>query len=605
MKFKHKESKIQLNPYVNLLLTYLKPHWKQAGLLFLLLLIVIGLQLYSPLILSRFIDAAVEGEPLHVLLRIAAVFLGLAIAIQITSVIETYVAENLGMMATNQLRADVALHCLQLDMSFHISRTPGELIERIDGDVTALGNFFSRFVVLLVGNALLVIGILMTLTRIDLWLAGMLTVMTIVGLLIIMRIRDVAVPSITAVRQAMTNLLSFLEERLGGIDDLHANGATEFSVEQLREHGYTHLQMARKMNVILVFTVSASRLFFTVVTAITLVFIVNLYTNQIITLGTAYLIYRYTDMLMRPVEEISRQMQDFQKAIASVVRVRELVETESKIVDTGRKKLPLHNRVSAGVKTEFANVSFSYTLGKPVLHDISFSLEPGEVLGILGHTGSGKTTLTRLLFRLYEPTVGTIRLNNENLPELTLPDLRRQIGLVTQDVQLFDATVRDNLTFFDHSIDDERIMTTLNEVGLASWVETLPSGLDTKLDYHHSHLSAGEAQLLAFTRVFLSNPALIVLDEASSRLDPITEQHIERALDRLLMNRTAIVIAHRLATVQRVDTIMIMENGRIVEYGPREELATSPTTKFAHLLQVGLEDSIRHSFLAYSSQYDQ
>ncbi|MEM7531206.1 MAG: ABC transporter ATP-binding protein [Chloroflexota bacterium] len=580
-----------MNPFANLLLTYLKPRWQQTTLLFLLLLLVIGLQLYSPLILSNFIDAAVEGQPLSTLMRIAVLFLGVALVTQLVSVIETYVAENLGMMATNQLRVDIARHCLRLDLSFHNSHTPGELIERVDGDVTALSNFFSRFVVRLIGNVLLVIGVLIYLASIDIWLAGMLTVLTIAGLMLIVRIRDIAIPSWKAARVAIADMFGFLNERLNGVEDLHTSGATDFSVGQLQEHGLTLLHKERKATTMTFITIGSSRLFFTIVTAVTLLFIVNLYTSALITLGTAYLIYRYTEMLMRPVEEINRQMQDFQRAVASVMRVQELLDTKSRIADEGQQHLVTQTQEgkNQGVAVEFRDVSFAYPTGDTVLHDISFHLKPGQVLGLLGHTGSGKTTLTRLLFRLYDPTAGEIMLDDTPLDAFALTDLRRQIGLVTQDVQLFDATVRDNLTFFDDAISDQEILDCLTDVGLDSWATALPLGLDTRLGQQSEYLSAGEAQLLALVRVFLADPALVLLDEASSRLDPITERHIEDALNRLLMNRTAIIIAHRLSTVERADTIMILDKGQVIEYGERTDLAISPTSKFAYLLQVGLD----------------
>ena len=213
----------------------------------------------------------------------------------------------------------------------------------------------------------------------------------------------------------------------------------------------------------------------------------------------------------------------------------------------------------------------------------------------MGHTGSGKTTLTRLLFRLYDIDEGAIRLNGVDIRDLALNDLRQQVGLVTQDVQLFAASLRDNLTLFrSHHptkppIADEMIIAELAGLGLGDWFHGLPHGLDTELGTGGQGLSAGESQLLAFTRVFLRAPRLVVLDEASSRLDPATEQRLEQAIDRLLAGRTAIIIAHRLATVQRADDILIMQNGRVVEYGPRLTLSQDPTSRFAHLLRVGFE----------------
>jgi ABC-type multidrug transport system fused ATPase/permease subunit len=227
-----------------------------------------------------------------------------------------------------------------------------------------------------------------------------------------------------------------------------------------------------------------------------------------------------------------------------------------------------------------------------VLEDITFTLAPGKVLGLLGRTGSGKTTLTRLLFRLYQPAQGAIRLGDVDIGRVSLHDLRRRVGMVTQEVQLFQASLRDNITFFNPAIHDEQILEVLGQLGLWAWYCAQPQGLDTRLGAGGVGLSAGEAQLLAFVRVFLKDPGLVILDEASSRLDPATEQLLERAIDRLLLGRTAIIIAHRLASVQRAGEILLLEGGRMVEYGPRLQLANDPSTRFYHLLQTGLEEAL-------------
>jgi len=198
--------------------------------------------------------------------------------------------------------------------------------------------------------------------------------------------------------------------------------------------------------------------------------------------------------------------------------------------------------------------------------------------------------LARLLVRLYDVTGGNIYLDGKSLSTLKFEELKKQIAYVTQDVQLFQASIRDNLTMFNRSIKDEEILKALSEVGLWDWYKSLSSGLDTILDAGGGGLSAGEAQLLAFVRVFLKNPKLVILDEATSRLDPITEQLIEKALDKLLKDRTAIIIAHRLWTVQRADHILIIENGTSIEYGVREELVKDKESRFYKLLQKGIEE---------------
>jgi len=237
---------------------------------------------------------------------------------------------------------------------------------------------------------------------------------------------------------------------------------------------------------------------------------------------------------------------------------------------------------------ELDGVSFGYD-AELVLRDVSVRIEPGRVLGILGRTGSGKTTLARLLVRFYDPTSGAVRLGGVDLRDAALDSVRSHATLVSQDVQLFSASIRDNLTLFDRRIDDSQLTDVLARVGLGSWLRAQPGTDPLGAEMTSGGLSAGEAQLLAFARVFLRDPGLVVLDEASSRLDPVTERHVERAIDALLANRTAIVIAHRLATVDRCDEILMLEDGRVAEYGSRAALASDPGSRFAQLLRIGLE----------------
>jgi ATP-binding cassette, subfamily B, bacterial len=244
------------------------------------------------------------------------------------------------------------------------------------------------------------------------------------------------------------------------------------------------------------------------------------------------------------------------------------------------------------LKVEFEGVTFGYNRDEPVLRDVTFSLQPGTVLGVLGRTGSGKTTLTRLLFRLYDPVEGAIRLGGVDVRDTRLAGVRQSVGMVTQDIHLFNASLRDNLTFFDKSIPDASILAALEDLGLGEWYRSLPNGLDTIFAPGGSGISAGQAQLVAFARVFLKDPGLVILDEASSRLDPATERQVERAVDKLLRGRTAIIIAHRLGTVQRADNILIFEGGHVVEYGERKVLAADPRSNFAKLMRTGLEDML-------------
>lgn len=568
-----------------LLVKYLFPQRLRVVSLAVLLLSSIGLQLVNPQILRYFIDTAATGGTLRSLLAAAGLFIVVALVTQALAVGATYIGEQISWRATNLLRGELALHCLYLDLPFHNTHTPGVLIERIDGDVTAMGNLFSQFVIRVLGSLLLSVGVLALIFREE-WRVGLaLLVYAGVALIVLIRTSDLAVSEFTKEREATAQLFGFLEERLNGMPDIRANGAGAYVMRRFFGTVHTLFLQTRRAGLLGSGMWVITTGLFAIGFAIALGSGAYLFLKGSITIGTVYLFVQYTDMLRRPLEEIAEQLKDFQRAGASVGRVSELMRLESVIEDGEGGPLP-----DGPLSVNFQRVSFSYEDDQPVLQDLDFALRPGKVLGLLGRTGSGKTTITRLLHRLYDPSHGAIMIGDQNLRELKLEELRHAVGIVTQEVQLFQATVRDNLTLFDNTVPDERITEVLLDVGLERWFQSLPQGLDTELDTGGGGLSAGEAQLLAFTRVFLRNPGLVILDEASSRLDPATERLIERAIDRLMTNRTGIVIAHRLATVGRADEIMIMQDGRIAEYGAREMLAADHTSRFAQLLRTGMEE---------------
>jgi ATP-binding cassette subfamily B protein len=575
--------------YFALLVTYLKPQWYRTVLLAVLLLASIGLQLLNPQILKNFIDTALVQGASFPLIKDALLFVGIALLNQAISVAASYLSTNIAWTATNQLRSDLVAHCLTLDMGFHKERTPGEMIERIDGDVDDLSNFFSQFVVSLLTNALLLVGILILFFTIS-WLVGIvMSVFSLIVLLILMRMRRRITPLWTAERQMSAIFYGFLSERLGGTEDIRANGATTYIMRRfymlVRE--WYPIRKRAVVNGNFMFVVAI--FMFTLGSALVLSLGIYLWSIGAITIGTVYLLNSYTDKLSQPIQQIQSQLQDLQQAEACMIRTEELLRMTSALSD-GKEHFPQLRSNEKQANIEFEQVTFGYIANEPVIHDLSFSIQPGKILGILGRTGSGKTTLARLLFRLYDPQQGQICVNGVPLQQIQLRELRRHIGMVTQDVQLFSASVRDNLAFFNRSISDERILAAIDEVGLSVWYRSLPAGLDTVLGTDGEGLSAGEAQLLAFTRVLLSDPALVILDEASSRLDPATERVIELAIEKLFAGRTAIVIAHRLATIQRVDDILIIEDGHILEQGEREALAKDADSHFSSLLRTGLEE---------------
>lgn len=574
-----------LKEYWTLLSTHIRPQKGRFILLIAAMIASVALQVLNPQIMRGFVDAALGGEVLSRLMTAAIAFLGIALVQQIVSVSVTYLGEIVAWTATNALRAELAQHCLVLDMGFHNTHTPGELIERIDGDVTELSNFFSQFVVTMITNIMLLIGILAVLFWED-WRTGLaFTLFAGIALGVLNLVRDIAVPFQKARRQAEADLFGFVEEQLSGTEDIRSSGAVDFSLRELARFQGQIFRHDRKAHLRSFWIEVLMGVVLTLGGIMAVLAGYLLYANSLITVGTVYLFIRYINMLEHPIWMLTHQMRNFQTIGACVERLTELRAVKPKVQDGSNGRFP-----SGPLSLEFDKVTFAYDSEEPVLCELSFALEPGKILGLLGRTGSGKTTLTRLLLRLYDPLQGMIILGGEDIRQARLENLRHRVAVVTQDVQLFQATVRENLTFFDPGISDKQILNVIEALELTDWLSTLPKGLDTVLEGNGRSLSAGESQLLALARVFLRNPGLVILDEASSRLDPATELRIERAIDKLLLGRTAIIIAHRLGTVHRADKVLILEDGEIGEFGDRFQLAANPATKFHKLLETGMEE---------------
>ena len=622
---------IKAGQYGDLFRRYILPQLPLVAALGGLFFASLGMQLALPLIIRHFIDEAQEGAQLAVLAASAGLFIGIAVLQQVVQVFATYFSERVGWTATNNIREDLAEHALSLDMSYHNDRTPGEMIERVDGDPNELGKFFSLFIFEMLGSLFLLAGILVLLLRED-WRAGLaLTVFVVAGMAVLTSIRNIAVPYWKANREASADTFGFLEERLSGTEDIRSNDAKPYVMLRFHELMRGWYGKALKAGLMSSIMFSTTMFMFGVGSAISLSLGAYLYFGGAITLGTVYLIFHYTQMLVMPINRFTQQLDSFQRASAAISRILELNAVRKTVLDPeaeervellgegmgvssspgvaeadpapgpssetpqddmvgGQSRLHSNDGILGALGVEFDGVTFAYG-EEPVLEDVSLRLEPGRVLGLLGRTGSGKTTMTRLLFRLYDPTSGVVRVGGEDIRRIPVTELRRHISMVTQDVRLFHGPVRDNLTFFDETVPDGRLLEVIDELGMRPWLASLTEGLDTRL-LSDVGLSAGEAQLLAFARVFLKGSRVLILDEASSRLDRSTEQMIERAVDRLVQDRTVIVIAHHLATVRRCDEIVILEHGRIVEQGERLALATDETTRFARMLETGLEEAL-------------
>lgn len=577
---KNKVKRIPVKDYWELLFEYFKPYMKKFIILAFFLLSTIVLQLVNPFILRHFVDSSLAGNDLGNLYSLAILFVLVAISTQGLNVLVNYYGESVGWGATNKLRVKLIDHFFKLDVSQRKIYTTGEIIERVDGDVNALQNFFSQFVIKLIGNLLLIVGILIVLFLID-WRIGIgLTTFVIFALFLIERIRSLAVPYFNKVRQLNGHFYGFLTEQLRGSEDIRANGGIQNSIKKFYRY-IRNWYPAQKQAEIRGYSMwMTSIAVFTIGNIFSLCIGAYLYSAGSITLGSVFLIFQFTELMLLPIEQIRNQMEDLQRADASILRVKELLNLRSNITNNNDNPFP-----KGPCKVEFEDVSFSYDGNLPVLQNVNFSIEKNNTLAILGHTGSGKTTITNLLLRFYDPTEGEVYINDVNLKSIQLKRIREKIGVVTQDVHMFDGTLRDNLTFYNKELSDVLLLETIKKMNLSTWLKAFPKGLDTLIE--RGNMSSGESQIIALIRVFLKIPEIVVLDEASARIDPITERMLKNAIYELLKERTGVIIAHRLETIRDADKIIIMEKGELKEYGHLNSLAKDDTSIFFKLLKEG------------------
>ncbi|MGE5224463.1 MAG: ABC transporter ATP-binding protein, partial [Omnitrophica WOR_2 bacterium] len=443
--------------YARFLRRYLRSRMHLVAVLGVILLASISLQILNPQIMRNFIDTARAGGDLVLLRNLALLFIGIAIFQQLIGVLAVYITENLGWATTNDLRLDLARYCLGLDMSFHTAHTPGEMIERIDGDVMALSNFFSQFILQVFGNGLLVFGVLLVLA-IENWQVGLtLGIFVLITVIILIRMANFAVPSWEKERQASAELYGFLEERLSGTEDIRSNNAMNYVLDRFYRLTRELMQKTLRAGMRWAVLMNTTWVLFAVGNSLALIVSAYLFKTNTITLGTVFMIVYYNNMINWPLERITQQFQDLQRAGASLVRIMGIQGIQGKIAGEEIFNLPDRLILPQGpLAVEFGHVTFGYSDstssaphdaglqkaenpsdGDPaekemVLRDISFRLEPGKVVGLLGRTGSGKTTLTRLIFRLYDPDRGSICLgSSENLRDISqVPpqELRRRVG---------------------------------------------------------------------------------------------------------------------------------------------------------------------------------
>ncbi|WP_028952432.1 ABC transporter ATP-binding protein [Synechococcus sp. CC9616] len=482
--------------------------------------------------------------------------------------VQSFNIQAVGQRLTARIRDDLFRHSLSLSLRFHDGMPVGKLLTRLTSDVDALAEVFGSGAVGVLGDLVSLLVIAASMLFFD-WRLGLLLLLTQVPVtLVVLWLQGRYRKANYRVREELSQLNADFQENLQGLE----------VVQMFRREAVNGARFARTgsayrsaVNGTIFFDSSISAfLEWVALCAVALVIALGgwMVSGGAMGLGTLTTFILYAQRLFDPLRQLAERFTQIQGGLTAVERIGELLEQPLEIVEA-RDAIPLSSNGSGEVV--FENVSFSYRPDEPILSDLSFRIAPGEHVALVGPTGSGKTTVIRLLCRLYEPQHGRILLDGRDIRQLSIADLRRQLGVVLQDTFLFSGNVADNLRL-NAEISDRTLARVCRDLGLESLLSRLPNGLQTELRERGGNLSSGERQLLAVARVAIRDPAVLVMDEATAFMDPATEATLQRDLDRLLQRRTAVVIAHRLATVEASDRILVLRQGRLIEQGTHLEL---------------------------------
>ena len=563
---------------------YLKKEKKRLILILFILIPVACAGAIQPLLVGQAISI-LRGEntisyfdnfPNEISIRLIIGILFITVLIRLgLQGFQSYNIQSVGQRLTARIRNDLFSHSMSLSLRFHDKMPVGKLLTRLTSDVDALSEVFGSGAVGVLADFVSLIVISITMILIEWRLGLLLLIIQIPVTLFILWLQKRYRKQNYKVREELSQLNASFQENLQGLEVVQMFRRETLNGQNFFKTG-TNYKSAVNGTIFYDSSISAFIEWISLA-AVALVISLGGYmvTAGAMGLGTLTTFILYSQRLFEPLRQLAERFTQIQGGLTAVERISELLEKKVEIYDRIpqeeiNKKIVNTNKTVFG-EVLFENVSFFYREDEPIINNLSFIIQPGEHVALVGPTGSGKTTLIRLLCRLYEPQKGNIYIDGTNIKNIPIYSLRKQLGVVLQDTFLFSGNVADNLRL-DSSVDEKRLKEICSELGLDNLLRKLPNGLDTYLRERGGNLSSGERQLLSIARVAIRDPKVLIMDEATAFMDPSTEATLQRDLDRLLEKRTALVIAHRLATIESSDRILVMKKGRLIEQGTHMEL---------------------------------
>lgn len=493
-----------------------------------------------------------------------------------------YFSNWIGQQVVRDIRVKLFKHMLRFKMQYYDKSAVGRLVTRAVGDIETISSIFSQGLFMIIAD-LLKMGVVLGFMFYKSWRLTLIVLAVFPVILYATRVFQRAMKvAFEEVRTQVANLNTFVQERITGMKIVQVFNREKIEHDKFKAINKKHMDGWNK-------TVWYNSIFFPIAeicTSLTIGLVVwygglKAAQSDIITLGMITAFVSYIQMLFTPLRQIADKFNTLQMGMVAANRVFAILDTDSSIADTGTKRM-----TAVQGEIRFQDVRFSYVEDEEVLRGISFTAKPGETIAIVGSTGAGKSTIINLLSRFYEIDNGTIRIDGTSIADFPLDDLRKEIALVLQDVFLFADTILNNITLNDPTISEEDVIASAKAIGVHKFISSLPEGYHYNVKERGAMLSSGQRQLIAFLRAYVSNPSILVLDEATSSVDSYSEQLIQKAIGKITKGRTSIVIAHRLATIKKADQILVMEKGQIVEQGAHKELIKKEGGYYKNLYEV-------------------
>ena len=578
---KGKESVFDIKLFKRLLL-FIKPY---SWIFIISIIAVIGLAVFGamrPKVLQLAIDENINERLLEGFFKFIIIYIVLLVFEVISNLVFIYFASYLGQSVVRDIRVKLFKHILNFKMKYYDNSSVGLLITRAVTDMERIADIFGQGLFMIFSDILkmLVVGGVMIAMN---WRLSIIVFSTLPLIVFATKIfQKFMKKAFEEVRTEVSNLNSFVQERVTGMKILQLFAREEVEFENFKKINERHKKGWLK-------TVWYNSIFFPVaevLSSITLGVVIwvgglNTVLDQTATLGDLTAFIMMIPMIFRPLNQIANKFNTLQMGMVAADRVFKVLDTESSIEDTGIKKASHFNG-----NIEFKNVHFSYVKEEEVLKGISFKVEAGQTIAIVGSTGAGKSTIINLLNRFYDINNGEILVDDINIKEFELHSLRHQIAVVLQDVFLFADTILNNITLKNPDITEAQVKEAAKQIGIHEFIESLPNGYHYNVKERGVMLSSGQRQLISFLRAYVINPSILILDEATSSVDSHSEQLIQNATDKITKGRTSIVIAHRLATVKKADKIIVMDKGKIVEHGTHSSLLKRKNGYYRNLYEV-------------------